>query len=250
MNITIILSGGYGARFDSDTPKQYHKLYGHDVIAFPFTAAQQSQLCECIIVAAHEPYIRYLNNTYGAECCSGGETHNETVSNALRYVGGKYPKCQNILFADSVRPLVTSEIIDKYFEHLKDFDGVVTVQKITDSLGKYSEQFVDRKGYYLIQKPEAFRFAKLYEVFDANRDTTAITQQMPSDAKIEYSFSLRNNVKITYPEDLRIAETLLSFKHDARLSGGSYDICGNTRGRFRRKDAQAGFTETISTARK
>lgn len=221
MNVTIILSGGSGARFGSDTPKQYHKLCGRDVIAYPIAAAQQSQLCNHVIVAAHKPYIKYLDDTYGIECCQGGATHNETVANALRYVADVHPDCCHILFADSARPLVTSELLDKYFIQLEDFDAVITTQKITDSLGKDGEQFVDRTGYYLIQKPEAFRFAGLSRVFDANSTATAIVQQLQPDARIDCCFDMGNNIKVTLPEDIAIAEALLSINQGLGRLGGS-----------------------------
>ena len=210
MNIVVILAGGSGVRFNSNKPKQYHQLLGKEVISYTVSAVQEAQLCDTVIIAAHDPYLMQLAERYGVNCCKGGQTHNETVSNALVHINENYPTCCKVLFADSVRPLITADLIDKYFLLLDEFDSVITAQYVTDSLGKEGEQFVSRDRYYLIQKPEAFKFNILSQVFDVNSQTTAIVQQMPKDSKVNKYFDMRYNLKITYLEDLQIAEALLS----------------------------------------
>ncbi|MEZ3503527.1 MAG: 2-C-methyl-D-erythritol 4-phosphate cytidylyltransferase [Lachnospiraceae bacterium] len=209
MNIVVILSGGTGVRFGGKIPKQYMQLCGQDVISYPINAAGCAGSCEHVIVAAHHPYAEYVKEKYKVECCRGGNTHNETVYQALTFVKENYPNCGKILFADCVRPFLTANIIDEYFTKLEDTDAVITAQHITDSLGKKGMQFVPRDDYYLIQKPEAFRFDMLWKAFDCGSEKTAIVQQMPPEARVELYYGMQYNLKITYPEDLHLAEAIL-----------------------------------------
>ena len=213
-NIVVVLSGGKGVRFGDSTPKQYHKVLGRDVISYPIKAAQKSKLCGHVVVAASEEYIEYLSQTYGVECCMGGDTHNRSVKNALDYVQLKYPDCEKILFADSARPFISGELIDEYFPYLDHYDSVITAQKITDSLGYEGVRFTSRANYYLIQKPEAFLFKTLYDNFDAESECTAVVQQMPQGSRIMKYFKHHQNLKITGPADILIAEQLMRMRGD------------------------------------
>jgi 2-C-methyl-D-erythritol 4-phosphate cytidylyltransferase len=212
MNVTVILSGGAGVRFGGTLPKQYEPLCGKEVIAYPIEAARRSTLTDTVLVPADENHLPGLRSGYGVDCCLGGKTHNGTVRNSLEYITRHYPCCEKVIFADSVRPFVTAELIDDYFRLLDDYDAVITAQHITDSLGCEGETFVDRTPYYLIQKPEAFRFGMLYNCFKPDSDTTAIVQQLPETTKVMKYFGFSQNMKITYREDLYIAECLMNLK--------------------------------------
>ena len=150
-----------------------------------------------------------LSAAYGTECTVGGDTHNASVKNGLDHIKSNYPNCKKVLFADAARPFIASKTVDEYFDLLDDFDAVITAKRITDSLGCDAKQFVDRSPYYLIQKPEAFRFDMLYNNFSANSPTTAIVQQIPLNAKIKKNFTTEHNLKITYPSDLPLAEYMI-----------------------------------------
>jgi 2-C-methyl-D-erythritol 4-phosphate cytidylyltransferase len=209
LNITAILSGGKGERFGSTLPKQYHNLAGEEVIAYPINAAKSSENGGKIVVAAAPEYADDIRERYNVDVTASGETHNQTVKHILDNVRENYPDCEKIVFLDSVRPLVTAEIVDTFFALLDDFDGVITAGHITDSLGYADRMFTDRADYYLIQKPEGFRFDPLYNCFDAKSPCTAIVQQLPAGTKIKKYFEFRKNLKITYPEDLEYAEFVL-----------------------------------------
>ncbi len=58
----------------------------------------------------------------------------------------------------------------------------------------------------MIQIPEAFRFKKLKEHFYPDSPITSIVQQLPKDSKVFRNYDFKFNLKITYPEDLFIAE--------------------------------------------
>jgi 2-C-methyl-D-erythritol 4-phosphate cytidylyltransferase len=208
MNISVILSGGNGTRFGGELPKQYQLLNGKEVISYVVDALMKSKATDQIVIVSAEPLV------YDTDYAHGGNTHNESARNALDYIARRYANCEKVVFVDSARPFINAETIDKVYKYLDDVDAVITAQHIADSLGKDGEQYIDRSKYFLIQKPEAFRFEQLYKVFSATSETTAIVQQMPPDSKVLKHYETGLNMKITYPQDLQIAEYLMKLRSE------------------------------------
>lgn len=215
MNIVTILANGVGSRFKSNIPKQFHKVNGKMVIEYVVESICDSNKTDKIIIATNVE----ANSVYLADICAqndidvieGGETRNNTLKNVIDYIKENY-SCSNLIVCDAVRPMITGELIDKYFDLLNDNDAVVTAAKITDSLGCYDLHQVDRERYYLMQSPEAFRFPLLAENFDENSLLTEVTQQLPEESKIYLYFEFTNNFKLTYPADLKYLEALVQVR--------------------------------------
>ena len=216
MNITAILANGTGQRFMSSVPKQFHKIDDKMVIEFVIEAARAAELNDRIVIATNQrefsEYLSVLSDKYPVEFMEGGATRNQTLKNVLSYIADRYPECGKLIVCDAVRPLITKNIINQYFEWLDEHDAVVTAQRITDSLGSYLFKEVDRSKYYLMQSPEAFRFALLNEVFDEHSPLTEVTQQLPDGSSIYLNFEFVNNFKLTYPEDLIYLKAILQSK--------------------------------------
>ncbi len=202
MNISIILSGGTGARFGNNSPKQYNTLCGKEIIGYVADSLKNTKT----LIVCTENDMERLSAAYGAECALAGNSHNASVKSGLEYIKSRYPDCEKVLFADAARPFLKPSTVDEYFTLLDSFDAVITARHITDSLGCDGKQFVDRSSFYLIQKPEAFRFEMLHNCFSASSPATAIVQQLPLEAKIKRYFITEHNLKITYPGDLPLAK--------------------------------------------
>lgn len=209
MNIALILSGGMGVRFGKDTPKQYQILVGKWVIAYTIEALKASTEIDKIIAVTSDNYLTTLTDQYKIESVICGNSRNESLRRGLEYINANYPNCDKVFINEAARPFITSELVDKYVKLLGEYDAVITAKHITDSLGKEGQHITDRSQYYLIQAPEAFRFRLLYENFQADSPITATVQQMPPESKVYRNFDFRNNLKITYPEDLELAEFLM-----------------------------------------
>lgn len=208
MNIAMILSGGVGKRLGGNLPKQYLTIKGKMIIQYVIEAIRKSAKIDRIVVVAHEPYVEMLKERFDVEVCLGGAERNITLKNGLDYVHDKFD-CDKIMIFDAVRPMVTAELVDDYMDKLDEYDIVLTAQKITDSLGSYDLHEVRRDRYYLLQSPEAYRFANLYKYFDSNSTLTEVAQQLPADMKTYLNFGFSDNLKITYKQDLFLAEQLL-----------------------------------------
>lgn len=212
MNIVAVLANGVGARFGSNVPKQFHKVNGKMVIEYVIESIADSEKTDKIVIAtnveANSVYLADICAEYNIDMIEGGETRNKTLKNVIDYIDSNYD-CKKLIVCDAVRPMITAELMDDYFDFLDDNAAVVTAQKITDSLGCYNFQKVNREDYYLMQSPEGFDFKLLADSFDEESPLTEVTQQLPEDSKIKLYFDFNNNFKLTYPADLKYLEALI-----------------------------------------
>lgn len=214
-NIGILLAGGSGSRFGGDAPKQYLKLGGKELIAYSIAAFRAAQRADELLVVAQPEHHAALADAYGVRCVAAGESRNASLKSALVYIEARCKCCENVLVHEAARPFLTAEIVDAYFAALVAYDAVITAQHVTDSLGSCDAHVVDRSRYYLIQAPEAFRFKLLAAHFSADSPITATVQQLPADCRVKRNYDFRLNHKITYPEDLLLAEALLQRREAA-----------------------------------
>ena len=209
MNAALILSGGVGARFGANVPKQYVRIRRKMVIEYVIEAAMQAESIDVVMVAGADcPQLRALQKKHGFCTAKGGSVRNETLLNgltALRELG-----CERVVILDAVRPLVTGALLDAYIRLLQEgWDAVSTVQPITDSLGCLDCHEVDRTRYYLMQSPEGYGLPKLLEYFDPNSPLTEVAHQLPADSRIYLYRDFPENPKLTYPwEKMSIAQAL------------------------------------------
>lgn len=214
MNIGIILAGGIGSRFRNNKPKQYMKLSGKEVLQYSIDAFSQASLIDkYICVVDHSTFLENtIQDKFGLVCVKGGDTRNESIKNALNYIFETYSNVNAVFVHEAARPFITSEVIDKYIRNLSGYDAVITAVEITDSLGKKTGEVVDRSDYHLIQAPECFLFDTLYRDFKAESNITSTSHQLSAGTKVKYLYDFIGNIKITYPEDLFLAEQMLKYK--------------------------------------
>ena len=218
MNIVVILANGVGARFGSNVPKQFHRINGKMIIEYVIESILAANTVDGIVVVTNleenKNYLSELSQYRNISFVEGGVTRNFSLFNALSFIKKNYD-CNKLIVCDAVRPMITGELIDKYFSYLDDYAAVVTAQKITDSLGCYDMHKVFRDRYYLMQSPEGFDFELLYECFDPESKLTEVTQQLPADSKIKLYFDFNDNYKLTYPADLKYIEALISARDNS-----------------------------------
>ncbi|NLZ25800.1 MAG: SDR family NAD(P)-dependent oxidoreductase [Clostridiales bacterium] len=180
------------------------------------------------IVDKEEYDSMYIAKKYGIECALGGDTRNHSIKNALDYIKANYPDTARVLFHDSSRPFIKGETFASFMKMLDEYDGVAMTSDINDSLVTLDGSFVNRREFLLIQTPEAFKFDVIYSDFDENRPDTAIINQIKSKVKIKLAKSSAFNFKITYPQDLFLAEQLMriDFLRTSAINGFDIDLKG------------------------
>ena len=211
MNIGVVLSGGIGTRFGAVKPKQYLTLNGREVIDYVITEMKKAhKLDEVFVVVDHEEFLSgRIASKYNITVIEGGATRAGSFNNALNYIKENFKDCKKVVFHEAARPLILSDVYDKYMDLLDEYDNVESCKHITDSLGNYKTKSANRDEFYLIQAPEAYRFDILTKYFDVDSDIYYAAHQLPDSTKGYKYFDIPYNYKLTYPEDVKILEFFL-----------------------------------------
>lgn len=211
-SIGIILAGGIGSRFGADKPKQYCKIFDKEMIWYSIDAFRRAKSIDdfIVVVDANEMQSGRLAQEYGVTLVQGGNTRNESFNNALDYINKTFPDCKKIIENNAACPMITPELIDEFMDLLDEYDYVNTAYKITDALGSYKDRIANREDFYLIQAPDAYRFPLLYKHFDKDSELCHPAHQLPLTATEYRYFDYTDNYKVTYPDDIKIVEMMMT----------------------------------------
>jgi len=214
----IIVAGGSGTRINSDIPKQFLLLSGLPVLMHSVNAFRKFDPSVQIVIALPhafyslwETLCRKYNFQAKHECIQGGETRVQSVKNALALI----PDTGYTAIHDGVRPLVSEETIRKAFYEAELFGNAVPVIPVNESVRKTegtSNMPVPRDTLYMVQTPQVFKtglIKKAYSLIEKDDFTDDATILETTGEKIHLFEGNRENIKITYPNDLLLAEALL-----------------------------------------
>lgn len=227
-----ILAGGSGTRMgNTETPKQFLMLGDKPILIHTIEKFCISNRFDAVVVLCPEAWIRQtkdLLKKYSpifadvVMVSSGGLTRNDTVMSAIRYIEENYSvdKDTVIVTHDAVRPFLSQRIIVDNIEAARKTGACDTVIPATDTIVESRNAdtisaIPDRRNFYQGQTPQSFNLFKLKELIES---LTEEEKSILTDAcKI---FVLRgeqvslvrgdsSNMKITYPQDMRLAQALL-----------------------------------------
>ena len=231
MIFAAILAGGIGSRMgETDTPKQFLTLGDKPVIVHTIEKFAINSKFDKIIVLSPKNFINhtndlikeYFDDNSRIVVLEGGKTRNDTLINAIDYINDNFDINDDsiIVTHDSVRPFVTHRIIEDNIKAAKEFGACDTVVPATDTIvesvdSKLIKNIPIRDNYYQGQTPQSFKINKLSELVNSLSESES---NILTDAcKI---FVLKNedvylvdgeitNIKITYPYDLKLDNTIL-----------------------------------------
>jgi 2-C-methyl-D-erythritol 4-phosphate cytidylyltransferase len=221
-NYVIIVAGGSGSRMQSAVPKQFLLLHGRPVLMHTIGAFYHSNSCPSIIIVLPADYHHYWQ-----ELCkdhdfriphhlvSGGETRFHSVKNGLGLI--ENPEAV-IAVHDAVRPLTATATIDESFSYAAEHGSAIVAVKSRDSIRQLKDQksvALFRDEIYLVQTPQTFQSALLREAYQQEyrpdfTDDASVVERLGININMipgDYT-----NIKITFPEDIAIAEMLLKQK--------------------------------------
>lgn len=231
MNFGVILAGGIGSRMGNmEKPKQYLTVGDKPIIVHTIEKFYVNSNFEKIIVLCPQQWVghtkdlvrKYLKDDERIVVIQGGETRNETIMNSIRYIEENYGLSDDTIIVthDSVRPFVTHRIIEENIRYAKEFGACDTVIAATDTIVESEDGVVisnipDRRKMYQGQTPQSFNAKELKEVYESLSPeekeilTDAAKILVMKGKPVRLVAGEVFNIKITYPYDLRVAETLI-----------------------------------------
>jgi 2-C-methyl-D-erythritol 4-phosphate cytidylyltransferase len=216
----VIVAGGSGKRMGMDTPKQYLELTGRPVLMHTIERFREFNDSIEIITVLPENQLRFWNDLrkkYDFDVphtlVKGGSKRFISVKHGLEFVNSP----GLVAIHDGVRPLVRNETIKRCFEAAEKYGNAIPVISPADSL-RYEEEEgnkpINRMHVKQVQTPQVFDVAKIkkayLQAFDPSFTDDATVLEKTGET-IHLVEGNRENIKITNPEDLFIAQTLLSF---------------------------------------
>jgi 2-C-methyl-D-erythritol 4-phosphate cytidylyltransferase len=216
----VIVAGGSGKRMGMDTPKQFLELSGRPVLMHTIERFREFNPSIEIITVLPENQLRFWNdlkNRYSFDIphtmVKGGSKRFFSVKHGLEFVNSP----GLVAIHDGVRPLVRIETIKRCFEAAGKYGNAIPVVCPADSLRMEEGGIntpINRINVKQIQTPQVFDVAKIKKAYLQDFDpsfTDDATVLEKTGERILLIEGNRENIKITNPEDLFIAQTLLSF---------------------------------------
>lgn len=214
----IIVAGGNGTRMNTKLPKQFIEIAGKPLLMHTIQRFYDADSSTIIVVVLPKAYMKkwkalakkfFINVMYFI--VPGGDTRFESVQKGLKEVTEK----SIVAVHDGVRPLASKKLINRCFSEAEKYGSAVPVVSLNESLRKISgkrSEVVDRSSYSIIQTPQCFRseiILKAYQQRFKESFTDDATVVESIGEKIHLIEGERENIKITFPSDLRIAELYL-----------------------------------------
>ena len=223
----IVLAAGQGKRMHSKIQKQFLEIGGKPILYYSMECFQKSPLIQDIILVTGEDMISYCQSEivekYGftkvCKVTAGGKERYDSVYAGLLC-------CQDtdyVYIHDGARPFVTEEMIQRGYEAVKRTNACVMgmpskdTVKLADPSG-YIKETPDRKIVWNIQTPQIFSYDLIRGAYESIRkkDMSNVTDdamvvEQETGTKILLVEGSYQNIKITTPEDMAVAEAFLRY---------------------------------------
>ena len=225
MDYAIIVAGGKGLRMGGEIPKQFIPVAGKPILMHTLEKFQRfgesltgTGGLEIILVLPKE------QQEYWAELCTkysfkvshtvvnGGETRFHSVQNGLKAIPDDVDGVVGI--HDGVRPFVSLDVIKRCYEEARVKKAVIPVMPVTDTLRDVTQgKNVYRENYKIVQTPQTFdirllKAANQQPYSEAFTDDASVVEAIGQEVTMVEGN--RENIKITTPFDLKIADVINS----------------------------------------
>jgi 2-C-methyl-D-erythritol 4-phosphate cytidylyltransferase/2-C-methyl-D-erythritol 2,4-cyclodiphosphate synthase len=212
----IIVAAGAGTRMGGGVPKQFLRLGGKPLLRWSVDAFLQSERVSQVIIVVPEGAVSETHELLPEDCpvriVEGSPiSRTGSVARGLAALAGDPPAL--VLIHDAARPGLSAGVIDEVIFALSDADAAAPALPVVDALKRVGQSLetVERASLVHVQTPQAFRWdviSRAYEVDpDAAVDDLALVEA--SGAKVVLTKGRTELLKITFPEDLALAEKLI-----------------------------------------
>lgn len=225
--IAVVPAGGTGKRMGAGAPKQFLMLGGVPLMVHALRALERApSVTEVVLVVPKEEQARALSEVverHGLKkvlkVVPGGATRQESVHHGLHEVG---EDVEIVMVHDAVRPFVTPDLIERSIEAARKHGGAIAAVPMKDTPKQAGpdgliQRTLDRHELWLAQTPQTFRRALVVEAYRKaeiehvhGTDDAALVERLGH--KIGLVEGSWENIKITTPEDMILAEAILAAK--------------------------------------
>ena len=231
-NIALILAAGFGSRANLSMPKQFAIVEGKPVIVHTLETFNNNRQIDEIVVVILEGWEavvdRYIEN-YGLDkvkrLVTGGVSGQESIRNGMHYLRKNYRPDDIIIIHDSVRPLVTDEIINSNISGVLLNGNAVTVIPATEALlycdnSTTSERIIDRATTLRTQTPQSLRLRDLIRIHEEadrrgiHNSVATCTLLVELGETVHFAKGDNSNFKITTGSDIRLFAAYLKSKEE------------------------------------
>ncbi|HSL39420.1 MAG TPA: 2-C-methyl-D-erythritol 4-phosphate cytidylyltransferase [Desulforhopalus sp.] len=236
LTAAIIVAAGFGTRMQLDRPKQFHLLGGIPILARTvrvFAAHPGINRIVVVVPEDHLPESRQMLARHGLdlkdiELIAGGRRRQDSVQAGLAALDSGVDL---VLVHDGARPLVSAAVIDRCLDTARRDGAAVAAVPVNDTLKRGDDdgwvvETVSRTSLWQAQTPQAARRDLLEQAFRENgeADVTDEASLLERAAiPVRLIAGEAGNLKITRPEDLALAESLLQRRTGGLRIGHGYD---------------------------
>jgi len=215
--VALVVAAGRGERLGSAGPKTLVDLAGRPMLDWSLAALRAVDAVSEIVVAL-PPGVPAPDGCVGV---AGGEVRSASVRAALAAAS---PKADVVLVHDGARPLVTPELIEAVLAGLEGVDCAIAAARVSDTVKEADEDAIvlrtlDRARLWSVQTPQVFTRAALERALamepglvDAATDEAWLVER--GGGKVRVVEAPAENLKVTTPRDLAVAEQLLAARVD------------------------------------
>ena len=216
--IAVIVAGGNGTRMNTSLPKQFLLLNGKPILYYTINTFLNAYKDLSIILVLPEEYIAAGQEIIDAffnynriQITAGGRTRFHSVQNGLQHITD-----ESIIFVhDGVRCLLSTQLIHQCYnaalEHGSAIPAIDCIDSVRIIRGQVNEA-IERSNIKLVQTPQTFHSKILLPAFKID-----FKEKFTDEATVVEAYGLKvhliegeeNNIKITNPADLAVAEQLL-----------------------------------------
>jgi len=197
--------------------KVFAPLGGKPILARVIDTFQKCKLVDQIVVVVNAKNIEKCRKLVAEErwskvsdICAGGRRRQDSVAAGLKLLN-----CQWVVIHDGARPLVTKDLIERGLEAAKETGAAIAAVPVTDTIkiadgNRIVHQTPPRQNLWAVQTPQVFRFDIIARAYEQTKgevtDDASLVEKL--GYKVKLYMGSYDNIKITNPDDLALAEAL------------------------------------------
>lgn len=227
----IVLAAGSGSRMHSNVKKQYMEINGKPLIYYALKAFEDSFTDEVVLVVSpgdidycKREIVDKFGFTKVKSIVEGGAERYDSVRFGLHAISDD---TDYVMIHDGARPFVTEDIMKRSVDAARENMACVVGMPVKDTIkvadeNGFAKETPDRKTLWMIQTPQTFEYSlirKLYDKLEEDKEEIkakginitddAMVVETFSDVKVKLVEGSYNNIKVTTPEDIGIAQAIL-----------------------------------------